>query len=165
MLSMATLAMLSGYTSLADIFSTARSLDVNLTIVVLLAAYVFLKIMFVEAGRVPVDDPRTHLELTMIHEVMCLDYSGIDLAMIQIAGWLKTAVFAMIAAVAAAVCFDWLLAAPLAVVVAGLSVGITESMRARNKLSRNSTYILTVTAMSALIFLVGYLLLQNIEIV
>lgn len=167
MLSMATLAMLSGYTSLADIFSTARSLDVNLTIVVLLAAYVFIKIMFVEAGRVPVDDPRTHLELTMIHEVMCLDYSGIDLAMIQIAGWLKTAVFAMIAAdaVAAAVCFDWLLAAPLAVVVAGLSVGITESMRARNKLSRNSTYILTVTAMSALIFLVGYLLLQNIEIV
>ena len=167
MLSMATLAMLSGYTSLADIFSTARSLDVNLTIVVLLAAYVFLKIMFVEAGRVPVDDPRTHLELTMIHEVMCLDYSGIDLAMIQIAGWLKTAVFAMIAAdaVAAAVCFDWLLAAPLAVVVAGLSVGITESMRARNKLSCNSTYILTVTAMSALIFLVGYLLLQNIEIV
>ncbi|GFI53726.1 formate hydrogenlyase subunit 4 [Alistipes sp.] len=167
MLSMATLAMLSGYTSLADIFSTARSLDVNLTIVVLLAAYVFLKIMFVEAGRVPVDDPRTHLELTMIHEVMCLDYSGIDLAMIQIAGWLKTAVFAMIAAdaVAAAVCFDWLLAAPLAVVVAGLSVGITESMRARNKLSRNSTYILTVTAMSALIFLVGYLLSQNIEIV
>ena len=167
MLSMATLAMLSGYTSLADIFSTARSLDVNLTIVVLLAASVFLKIMFVESGRVPVDDPRTHLELTMIHEVMCLDYSGIDLAMIQIAGWLKTAVFAMIAAdaVAAAVCFDWLLAAPLAVVVAGLSVGITESMRARNKLSRNSTYILTVTAMSALIFLVGYLLLQNIEIV
>ena len=167
MLSMATLAMLSGYTSLADIFSTARSLDVNLTIVVLLAAYVFLKIMFVEAGRVPVDDPRTHLEWTMIHKVMCLDYSGIDLAMIQIAGWLKTAVFAMIAAdaVAAAVCFDWLLAAPLAVVVAGLSVGITESMRARNKLSRNSTYILTVTAMSALIFLVGYLLSQNIEIV
>ena len=163
MLSMATLAMLSGYTSLADIFSTARSLDVNLTIVVLLAAYVFIKIMFVEAGRVPVDDPRTHLELTMIHEVMCLDYSGIDLAMIQIAGWLKTAVFAMIAAdaVAAAVCFDWLLAAPLA----GLSVGITESMRARNKLARNSTYILTVTAMSALIFLVGYLLSQNIEIV
>ena len=166
MLSMATLAMLSGYTSLADIFSTARSLDVNLTIVVLLAAYVFIKIMFVEAGRVPVDDPRTHLELTMIHEVMCLDYSGIDLAMIQIAGWLKTAVFAMIAAdaVAAAVCFDWL-AAPLAVVAAGLSVGITESMRARNKLARNSTYILTVTAMSALIFLVGYLLSQNIEIV
>ena len=167
MLSMATLAMLSGYTSLADIFSTARSLDVNLTIVVLLAAYVFIKIMFVEAGRVPVDAPRTHLELTMIHEVMCLDYSGIDLAMIQIAGWLKTAVFAMIAAdaVAAAVCFDWLLAAPLAVVAAGLSVGITESMRARNKLARNSTYILTVTAMSALIFLVGYLLSQNIEIV
>lgn len=167
MLAMATLAMFCGYSSLADIFSTARALDVNLTIVMLLLGYVFIKIMFVEAGRVPVDDPRTHLELTMIHEVMCLDFSGIDLAMIHIGGWLKNAVMAVIAAdaVAAAVCFRWEFAAPLAVLVAGLSVGITESFRARNKLSRNTTYILTITAMSALVLFIGYLLLKNIEIV
>lgn len=167
MLAMATLAMFCGYSSLADIFSTARSLDVNLTIVMLLLGYVFIKILFVEAGRVPVDDPRTHLELTMVHEVMCLDFSGIDLAMIHIGGWLKNAVMAVIAAdaVAVAVCFRWELAAPLAVVMAGLSVGITESLRARNKLARNTTYILTVTAMSALVLFVGYLLMKNIEIV
>lgn len=167
MLAMATLAMFCGYSSLADIFSTARSLDVNLTIVMLLLGYVFIKILFVEAGRVPVDDPRTHLELTMVHEVMCLDFSGIDLAMIHIGGWMKNAVMAVIAAdaVAVAVCFRWELAAPLAVVMAGLSVGITESLRARNKLARNTTYILTVTAMSALVLFVGYLLMKNIEIV
>lgn len=167
MLAMATLAMFCGYSSLADIFSTARALDVNLTIVMLLLGYVFLKIMFVEAGRVPVDDPRTHLELTMIHEVMCLDFSGIDLAMIHIGGWLKNAVMAVIAAdaVAVAVCFRWEFAAPLAVLMAGLAVGITESFRARNKLSRNTTYILTITAMSALVLFIGYLLMKNIEIV
>lgn len=167
MLAMATLAMFCGYSSLADIFSTARALDVNLTIVMLLLGYVFIKIMFVEAGRVPVDDPRTHLELTMIHEVMCLDFSGIDLAMIHIGGWLKSAIMAVIAAdaVAAAVCFRWEFTAPLAVLVAGLSVGITESFRARNKLSRNTTYVLTITAMSALVLFIGYLLLKNIEIV
>ena len=66
--------------------------------VLLLAAYVLVKIVFTEAGRVPVDDPRTHLELTMIHEVMCLDYCGTDLGMIKIAGWLKTAALSMLAA-------------------------------------------------------------------
>ena len=166
MLSMATLAMLSGYTSLADIFSTARSLDVNLTIVVLLAAYVFIKIMFVEAGRVPVDDPRTHLELTMIHEVMCLDYCGIDLAMIKIAGWFKTAALALLAANTALMAFDcrWWTAAPLAVLLTGAAVGVVESTRARNKLVRNTTFLLTLAALAALVFFTGYLLQSDIEI-
>ena len=70
-----------------------------LVVVLLLAAYVLVKIVFTEAGRVPVDDPRTHLELTMIHEAMCLDYGCIDLAFIQIAGWLKGAALAVLAAV------------------------------------------------------------------
>jgi hypothetical protein len=113
-----------------------------------------------------VDDPKTHLELTMIHEVMCLDYSGVDLAMIQIAGWLKNSIFAVIAAnaVSAVFCFHWEFAAPLAILGAGLSVGIVESLRARNKLSRNTTYILTISALSALVLLVGFLLIQDINI-
>ena len=131
-----------------------------------MVAYVFVIIMFIEAGRVPVDDPRTHLELTMIHEVMCLDYSGVDMAMIHIAGWLKNSIFAMIAANAVSVvfCFHWWFAAPLAVLATGLSIGVVESLRARNKLSRNTTYILTIVAMSALVLLTGFLLIQNIEI-
>lgn len=166
MMALATLALFCGYSSFAEIFAEAQVLDMNLTVVLLLVAYVFVVIMFIEAGRVPVDDPKTHLELTMIHEVMCLDYSGIDLAMIQIAGWLKNAIFAVVAANAVAVvfCFHWQFAAPLAILVTGIAVGIVESFRARNKLSRNTTFILTIVAMSALVLLTGFLLIQNIEI-
>ena len=166
MMAMATLALFCGYSSFADIFSTAQELDMNLTVVLLLVAYVFIVILFIEAGRVPVDDPKTHLELTMIHEVMCLDYSGVDMAMIHIAGWLKNAIFAVIAAnaVSVAISFHWGFAVPLAILGAGLSIGIVESLRARNKLSRNTTFILTIVAMSALVLLTGFLLIQNIEI-
>lgn len=166
MMGLATLALFCGYSSFADIFADAQQLDMNLTVIMLLVAYVFVVILFIEAGRVPVDDPKTHLELTMIHEVMCLDYSGIDMAMIQIAGWLKNAIFAMIAAnaIAVAFCFHWWFATPLAIIATGVAIGVVESLRARNKLSRNVTYILTIVALSALVLLIGFLLTQNIEI-
>ena len=162
----ATLAMFCGYTSLADIFEHEQSFDLHYTIVMFLVAYLFVTITFVESGRVPVDDPRTHLELTMIHEVMCLDYCGMDLAMIQIAGWLKTACFSMIAAnaIAATCCFHWWFAVPLAILLTGLSVGFVESTQARNKLSRNTTFVVTIAALAALIFFIGYLLQLNINI-
>ena len=166
MIGFATLALFCGYTSFADIFEHEQSFDLHLTIVMLLTAFLFVKITFVESGRVPVDDPRTHLELTMIHEVMCLDYSGIDMGMIHIAGWLKTACFSMIAAnaVTATCCFHWWCAVPLAILLTGLSVGIVESTQARNKLSKNTTYIVTISALAALIFFLGYLLKLNINI-
>lgn len=165
MIGFATLAMFCGYTSFADIFEHEQSFDLHLTIVMLLTAFLFVKITFVESGRVPVDDPRTHLELTMIHEVMCLDYSGIDMGMIHIAGWLKTACFSMIAAnaVTATCCFHWWCAVPLAILLTGLSVGIVESTQARNKLSKNTTYIVTISALAALIFFIGFLLKLNIN--
>ncbi len=166
MIGFATLAMFCGYTSFADIFEHEQSFNLHLTIVMFLTAYLFVKITFVESGRVPVDDPRTHLELTMIHEVMCLDYSGIDMGMIHIAGWLKTACFSMIAAnaIAATFCFHWWFAVPLAILLTGISVGIVESTQARNKLVRNTTYIVTISALAALIFFVGYLLHLDINI-
>jgi hypothetical protein len=97
---------------------------------------------------------------------MCLDYSGVDMVLIHIAGWLKNAIFAVIAAnaVSAVFCFHWQFAAPLAILGAGMAVGIVESLRARNKLSRNATYILTISALSALVLLVGFLLMQDINI-
>ncbi len=166
MIGFATLALFCGYTSFADIFEHEQSFDLHLTIVMLLTAFLFVKITFVESGRVPVDDPRTHLELTMIHEVMCLDYSGIDMGMIHIAGWLKTACFSMIAAnaVTATCCFHWWCAVPLAILLTGVSVGVVESTQARNKLVRNTTFIVTISALAALIFFIGYLLKLNINI-
>lgn len=166
LLAAGTLALTTGCTSFARIFDPATLHDSQYIIVLLLTAYVLLKIVITESGRIPVDDPRTHLELTMIHEVMCLDYCGVDLAMIQLAGWIKTALFALLAAdaTATAFCLRWWVAAPLAVLLTGLSVGIVESTRARNKLSRNTTFILTITALAALAFFTGYLLQLNIPL-
>ena len=161
MLTAGTLALLAGHTSFARIFAEAATGDLQLTVLLVLTAYVLVKIVFTESGRVPVDDPRTHLELTMIHEVMCLDYCGTDLGMIKIAGWLKTAALSM---VTAALCPHWWAAAPLAVLLTGLSVGVVESTQARNKLSRNTTFILTIAALAALVFFTGYLLQLNISI-
>ena len=54
--------------------------------------------LLVEAARVPADDPNTHLELTMVHEVMILDHSGPDLAALQYASAMKMTLFAMLIA-------------------------------------------------------------------
>ncbi len=162
LLILGTLALLTGCTSFTDLF--AVGCEGRYSIVLLLAAFVLIKLVFTESGRVPVDDPRTHLELTMIHEVMCLDYCGVDLAFIKIAGWCKTAALSLLAAdaVAAACCPHWWFAAPLAVVLTGCSVGIVESTQARNKLVRNTTFILTIAALAALVFFTAYLLQLNI---
>lgn len=164
MLAAGTLALLTGHTSFARIFDPDVLPGARFAVVLLLTAYVLMKIVFTESGRVPVDDPRTHLELTMIHEVMCLDYCGVDLAMIQLGGWLKTALFSLLAAdtLAAAFCLRWWVAAPLAVALTGLAVGVVESTQARNKLVRNTTFLLTVAALAALAFFTGYLLQLNI---
>jgi hypothetical protein len=86
--------------------------------------------------------------------------------MIKIAGWLKTACFAMIAAnaIAATCCFYWWFATPVAILLTALSIGIVESTQARNKLIRNITFVVTISAMAMLIFFIGYLLHLNIDI-
>jgi formate hydrogenlyase subunit 4 len=59
-----------------------------------LLAFAALSVVAVaETGRLPVDNPATHLELTMIHEAMILEYSGRYLALLEWAGWLKLFVF------------------------------------------------------------------------
>ena len=59
----------------------------------MLLATSWMIILLVENARIPIDDPNTHLELTMIHEVMILDYSGKDLALIEFASAVKLAIF------------------------------------------------------------------------
>jgi len=65
----------------------------NFTPVLMTALAMFL-VLLAENCRVPFDDPETHLELTMIHEAMILDYSGTDLAAILYASSLKLWIFA-----------------------------------------------------------------------
>ena len=159
LLTTATLALMTGHTSFAAIFSAATPVEVRFTIILLLLGYLLTKIFIVEQGRIPVDDPRTHLELTMIHEVMCLDYGGIDLAFIQIDAAVLAADTLLLGGA-----LHWWWAAPLAVLLPGLAVGVVESTQARNKLSRNATFLLTIAALAALIFFVALLLHLNIDI-
>jgi hypothetical protein len=67
-------------------------------------------------------------------------------------------------AIAATCCFNWWFATPLAILLTGLSVGIVESTQGRNKLVRNTTFIVTISALAALIFFIGYLLKLDINI-
>ena len=76
---MGSLALLSGCTSFHEIFAAFHLGSPISYALAVLAAFVLGMVMMTENSRMPVDDPKTHLELTMIHEVMILDYSGIDL--------------------------------------------------------------------------------------
>ena len=67
----------------------------------LLAAVALIVVIIAETGRLPVDNPSTHLELTMVHEAMVLEYSGPDLAMVELASSMRLTVFlGLLAAVA-----------------------------------------------------------------
>lgn len=156
---MATLAMLTGYTSFSDIFKSFFITDNHyIFIYSLIGLYLFIQIAIIENSRVPVDDPKTHLELTMIHEVMILDNSGFDKALIHIAGWIKFALYG-------ALIFNLAVPSDLNVflqVVLFLSimtafaviVGLVESFRARNKMNKNPKFILTLSAIALIAFLV-----------
>ena len=59
----------------------------------LLAAVALALVTVAETGRLPVDNPATHLELTMVHEAMILEYAGPDLALVELASSMRLAVF------------------------------------------------------------------------
>ena len=59
----------------------------------LLAAAALVVVIVAETGRLPVDNPSTHLELTMVHEAMVLEYAGPDLAMIELAAAMRLTLF------------------------------------------------------------------------
>ncbi|MFH1069359.1 MAG: NADH-quinone oxidoreductase subunit H [Candidatus Glassbacteria bacterium] len=104
-----------------------------------LTALAFSVVFLTENARIPVDDPNTHLELTMIHEVMVLDHSGPDFAFIQFAAALKLWVLgSLIVGVLAPVHSGllWLdcLAALGGMLVLAVSVGVVESSMARLRL-------------------------------
>jgi formate hydrogenlyase subunit 4 len=111
-----------------------------------------------ECSRVPVDDPATHLELTMVHEVMVLDHSGPDLALVLYASALKLSVFAALIMGVLPIPHStgWIGIAWLGGALAGLGVGvgIVESMMARLRLPRVPLFL----AGSAALALFGLIL-------
>jgi formate hydrogenlyase subunit 4 len=84
-----TLALVAGSTQLSTVASFMTSSAVGLRVSLGLAAFALVIVALVENGRIPVDNPATHLELTMVHEAMVLEYSGRHLALIELATSLK----------------------------------------------------------------------------
>jgi formate hydrogenlyase subunit 4 len=131
-----------------------------------LAAFVIVIITLIENSRMPIDDPKTHLELTMVHEVMILDNSGFDLGMILYTGNLKFAMYgALIANFFLTPGSELYFSIPIFIVtqiVFAIIIGIIESFMARFRMNHNPQYIFTLTSMSLLIFLGVLLILGKI---
>ena len=84
-----TLALIAGSTQLSTMAAFMDSPAVGLRVSLALALIALVIVALAENGRIPVDNPATHLELTMVHEAMVLEYSGRHLALIELAAALK----------------------------------------------------------------------------
>jgi formate hydrogenlyase subunit 4 len=82
-------ALVAGSSQLSDIAAFMTSNAAGLRISLALALVALIIVAIAENGRIPVDNPSTHLELTMVHEAMVLEYSGRHLAMLELAGAVK----------------------------------------------------------------------------
>jgi len=88
-----TLAMSASTTNLSEAITYTLNSGLVLRPSFIFAALGLMMVAVAETGRVPVDNPATHLELTMVHEAMILEYSGRHLALIEWAGQLKLMIF------------------------------------------------------------------------
>jgi formate hydrogenlyase subunit 4 len=86
---MFTLALIAGSTQLSTMAAFMASSAVGLRVSLGLALIALVIVAIAENSRIPVDNPATHLELTMVHEAMVLEYSGRHLALIELAASLK----------------------------------------------------------------------------
>jgi formate hydrogenlyase subunit 4 len=84
-----TLSLLAGSTQLSSIAASMQAPEVGLRVSLALALIGLVMVAIAENARIPVDNPATHLELTMVHEAMILEYSGRHLALIEAASHLK----------------------------------------------------------------------------
>lgn len=152
---MGSFALFTGHTSFYEIFSTLNYGPYISYLIGGLATFVIILIAMVENSRMPIDDPKTHLELTMVHEVMILDNSGFDLGLIMYATPLKFAMYGALISnffigeipifisIPLFLCIQFLIA---------VFVGILESFIARFRMNHNPQFIFILTSVSLLIF-------------
>ena len=160
LLALATLARVTGALSLTPIYegiTAAAWMSVLPTFA--LTAMTLLVLLLVENTRIPVDDPTTHLELTMIHEVMVLDHSGPDLGYIHYAAALKLWIIGsllvglVVPVRSGDVWFDGTAMLAGMAVLAGV-IGMIESTMARYRLVHVPQFIVGAATLSAVAFIV-----------
>jgi formate hydrogenlyase subunit 4 len=159
---MAVLARATGSLSLSSIFPALGASWMQAGPELALVAAALVVVLLAENARIPVDDPATHLELTMIHEVMVLDHSGPDLAMIEYGRALKLWVLGALVAGVVLPSMPWgpwadLGAFLLAQAALAVAVGAVESSMARLRLVRVPQLLVGagVLACLSLILMVG----------
>ncbi|MEI6696356.1 MAG: NADH-quinone oxidoreductase subunit H [Bacteroidota bacterium] len=159
---MGSLALLTGHTSFQEIFSALHIGSYITYALAILASFVLLMIAMIENSRMPIDDPKTHLELTMIHEVMILDNSGFDLGLILTAGYLKFAIYGALIVNLYIGVIPYEYTIPLFFILQfsmAVFIGLIESFMARFRMGHNAQFIFALTSVSLLIFFGALLIL------
>ena len=113
------LALVAGSTQLSSVAAVLATPGVGLRVSLAMALIALVMVALAENARIPVDNPATHLELTMVHEAMVLEYSGRHLAMIEFAASLKLLLYVSLIA---CVFVPWGIAAP-GMGLAGFALG------------------------------------------
>jgi len=163
-----TAAFLSSSTALTTIVETLAHREFAIYPSLAFAAVAFLMVLLAENARIPVDNPATHLELTMIHEAMILEYSGRHLALVEWAAAIKlfaymTIGIALFVPWGIAEGSDWAalptalvaLAAKLACAGAGLAV--LETVSAKFRVFRAPEFLSTAFLLAVLGMLIYFL--------
>lgn len=162
-------SMISRSTSLTTMVETLAHRELEIYPSLLVAGVAFTMVSLAENARVPVDNPATHLELTMIHEAMILEYSGRHLALIEWASSLKLFAYSCMGI---ALFFPWgiaeagapvalLLALPVLVLklaVGGMLLAYIETASAKMRLFRVPEFLATAFLLAVIGLLVNILL-------
>ena len=164
-----TASLISGSTSLSSIVGQLARMDLMIYPSLAFAGVAFTMVSLAENARIPVDNPATHLELTMIHEAMLLEYSGRHLALMEWAASLKLFAYSCIG-IALFVPFgiadggNWLgilISLPvLAVKLAagGFLLALIESVSAKMRIFRAPEFLGTAFLLAVLAMLIHFLL-------
>jgi formate hydrogenlyase subunit 4 len=148
-----TLALVAGSTQLSTVAAYMASSFVGLRVSLGMALVALIIVALAENGRIPVDNPATHLELTMVHEAMILEYSGRHLAVLELAAMLKLVLYVSLIicvffpwglAIADASVGDRLLGALLYLVklaLAGVALGVFETSIAKMRVFRVPDFV------------------------
>jgi formate hydrogenlyase subunit 4 len=165
-----TLAMTAHSTNLASMIDAHLGAGLVLRPSFLFALGALILVALAETGRIPVDNPATHLELTMIHEAMILEYSGRHLALMEWAAQVKLLLYGVLIA---NIFFPWGIAQGLAphVLAVGLAailvklmllgtiLAVGETVLAKMRLFRVPAF-LNLALLLALLGLLGYVILE-----
>lgn len=163
---MASVAALSQNYSFYSFKAILNSAGVYGFLIIILVAITLFVMLLIEGCRVPVDDPTTHLELTMIHEVMILDNSGVDLGFITWASAIKMFLFEALIAnllIPLEISLVWTVVAFIAIILLlAIIIGTVESAIARFRMTHvlEFIFIMTITAL-LILALVTYRLYGN----